>query len=704
MTIRPRWKKIYRDIAGERGRTFLMLAAISVGIFGIATILSTYSILIREVQRNYMATNPASATIDVGEVTDAMLATAKNFPGIAEAEARSVSHSRVKVGDDWLRMLIFVVDDFDEIRLNTFRKVSGAWPPPKGTMLVEHTAIQVLKKGEGGAALLKTPHGVPTSVRISGVVHDATLAPAWQEEAGYGYMTRETFSALGEPSGLDELRIQLDGNPESVGLVESRTLELANRLRDLGHDVHEIRVPKPRTHPHQTQMQAIMFLLIVFAGMALLLSAILVATVIAGMLTRQVREIGMMKAVGARSQQIARMYLTMLMALGAASVAIGLPAGILASWLFADRVSNLLNIEIGGYGAPVWVYGVIVVSGLFTPVLVALPTILKGSRLTVHQAIADFGVGANRTFGDSRFDVALGAVRGIGLPYVMALRNMFRRRGRLVLALSLLAAGGGMFISAMNIGAGWKSFADRVFLERHYDVEFSLNDPVEVARIDRALESIPDIRLIEYSGYSPMAVAKKGRIDVARAYPDQVHGASYMLGIDARTELISYPLLSGRWLREGDGDVVVLNQTARLMAGMPKVGDDVRLSRGGVQKAWRLVGVVEKIGPNATAYVPRDAYDAAAGTAGTAQMVRISASANTPEEREKLIQEIDNALLDAGISVKLGLPISLLRTAMGDHVSILIRILVAAAVLLAVIGVLGLTSTMSDQPPLCGPV
>ncbi len=649
MTISPRWLKIYRDFTSDRGRTVLMVVAISVGIFGVSTILSAYSILIREVEKSYMDTNPASATIDVGEVTDAMLAIAGNFPGIADVEARTVSHSRVKVGDDWYRLLIFVVDDFDKMRLNTFRRVSGAWPPPPGTMLVEQTALQVLQEAQGGSALVKTPHGKPTKVKITGVVHDATLAPAWQEQAAYGYMTRATFAALGEPGGLEEIRIQLEGNPDSIGLVESTALALANKLRAAGHKVHEIRVPKPRTHPHQTQMQAIMFLLIVFAVMALVLSAILVATVIAGMLTRQVREIGMMKAVGARSGQIARMYLSMLLFIGALSVAIGLPLGLIASRIWAGAVANLLNIEITSSTVPAWVYAVVVGSGLLTPTLVALPTILKGSRLTVREAIADFGVAANRSFGEGRLDLALAAVRGLGLPYVMALRNMFRRRGRLVLALSLLAAGGGMFISAMNISDGWKGFADRVLIERHYDVEFSLNERVALPKIERALQSIADIRRIEYSGYSPISFARKGKVDLTRAYPDQVHGASNMLGIDPDTELISYPVTSGRWLQAGDGDVVVLDQAARLLAGMPEIGDDIVLSRGGALKTWRLVGVIEKIGPNATAYVPRSAYDAAAGSSGTAQLIRIAASVTTLKEREKLIRIVGDALLEADL-------------------------------------------------------
>lgn len=691
----PRWRKMLRDFLGDRGRAALMLTAVSVGVFGVATIFSTYSILTHEVVRNYMATNPASATLDVGEVTAAVLDTARNFPGIAEAEARSVNVSRVRVGDDWLRLIVFVIDDFEKMRLNTFRRISGAWPPPPGTMLIEHTALQVLGKGEGGSVLVKTPNGEPKEVGISGLVHDATLAPAWQERAGYGYVTRETFAALGEPAALDELRIQLTGNPSSAGLVETAAQALAQKLLEQGHKVHQIRVPPPRTHPHQTQMTTVLFLFLVFAVLALILSTILIATVVAAMLTRQVREIGMMKAVGARSGQIAWMYLSMLLGLGVVSVGIGLPAGVATSRPFADMVANLLNLEIAGYAVSPWVYVVIVAAGVLAPVLVALPIVYRGSRLTVREAISDFGVDAEKSFGDSPFDVSLGALRGIGLPYVMALRNMFRRRGRLILALSLLAAGGGMFITALNVGEGWKAFTGRIFSERFYDVQFNFNRPVPAEKLDGIFATLPSIRQVEHLGFSPAAVARQGRIDVARTYPDKAHGSMSLFGIEPGSAMIRFPLLSGRWLRDGDGDVVVLNQSSYAKAGKPKVGDDVLLSLDGRHKSWRLVGVVEEVGAPGAAYTPRAAYDAAAGTSGLTQMVRISTTATAPEAREKVIRRIDQALLDAGVSVRFGIPLALLHTAMGDHVIVLINMLIAAAVLLAVIGILGLTSTTS---------
>ncbi len=92
--------------------------------------LGAYAVVTREVRVNYLSTNPASASIDVA-VTPRVLELARSFPGIADVEPRSVVEARVEVEGAWMRMLVFVVDDFETMRLNTFTPVSGAWPPPR---------------------------------------------------------------------------------------------------------------------------------------------------------------------------------------------------------------------------------------------------------------------------------------------------------------------------------------------------------------------------------------------------------------------------------------------------------------------------------------------------------------------------------------------------------------------------------------------
>src|SRR5262249_57537136 len=92
------------------------------------------------------------------------------------------------------------------------------------------------------------------AVVVAGIVQVLGQAQAWQEHAGYGYITRATLGRLGEPAVLDELRIRVRERPRDAGAIEATARELAAWLGTRGHTVHEIRVPPPGMHPHQVQI------------------------------------------------------------------------------------------------------------------------------------------------------------------------------------------------------------------------------------------------------------------------------------------------------------------------------------------------------------------------------------------------------------------------------------------------------------------
>ena len=60
----------------------------------------------------------------------------------------------------------------------------------------------------------------------------------------------------------------------------------------------------------------------------------------------------------------------------------------------------------------------------------------------------------------------------------LALRNAFRQRSRLALTLGLLAAGGAMFMTALNVSEAWDKNLKRIYVQRLYDQEIKLNDRI----------------------------------------------------------------------------------------------------------------------------------------------------------------------------------------------------------------------------------
>ena len=691
------WRKLMRDLWIARGRMLMMVIAIAVGIFGVATILSTYTILNREVSRNYLGTNPASAQLEMDKVDDSLIDSVRLRPGIADAEASSVVIARIeKKPGEWMPLLLFVIKDFNTMRINTFRPESGAWPPPEGSILLEREALPLVNAKVGDAYRVQTPNGSKRDVTISGLVHDPGLAPAWQEQTVYGYITPSTLAWLGESSTLHLLKITVKEQPQDVAAIEHTVGELAGWLKQQGYTVEDIRISPPGKHPHQNQMNAILVMLLIFSFLALVLSAILTATMIGGLLAQQVRQIGIMKSVGARSGQIAGSYLILIILMGIVAVILGLPSGVAAGHSFARIVAQLLNIKLYSEAIHGWVYMVLLLAGVLVPFQVAHRPIIRATRITVQEAINDYGVSRNM-FGSRRLDTLLGKIRGLDRTLILAIRNTFRRRGRLLLTLGLLATAGGMFMTSLNVQRSWEYYIQDAASNRHYDLEIRLNRPEPEKKILDIIANIPGVQQVETWNTAPAAINRPDGLDIVRTYPDGGHGSFTMRSVPPGSKMVQSPLLSGRWLQQGDTDAVVLNHMAVAFYPNIKVGNPIILAINGHPVTLKVVGIVKEILTPATAYVSPDTFAGAVGLAGQSNTLRVAMKGHDPNTLNTITKEIERALEKENASVKTAISETMLDGALNGHVRIFIFALILMAVVMAVVGALGLMSTMGTN-------
>src|SRR5262249_51382573 len=192
-------RKVLRDLWLARGRTAVLVVAMAVSLTAVGAVLGGYGILAREMSRSFLSSSPASATLVVDRGVDASLLDAvRRRPGIADAERRAMVRARVEVApDSRLPLTLFVVEDFDDMRIETVTRVEGAWPPPAGAMLLDRSSVPLLNTRVGAAMMVSTANGRPRTVQVAGVVFDPGVAPAWQEQSGYAYVTPATLSWLG---------------------------------------------------------------------------------------------------------------------------------------------------------------------------------------------------------------------------------------------------------------------------------------------------------------------------------------------------------------------------------------------------------------------------------------------------------------------------------------------------------------------------
>ena len=221
-------------------------------------------------------------------------------------------------------------------------------------------------------------------------------------------------------------------------------------------------VPKPGQHPHADLMGTLLLAQVAFGLFALVLSGILVVNLLTALLASQVRQIGVMKAVGGTRWQIARIYLAQALLLGAAAWVVAVPLGIWGSRVLCRYLAVFLNFDVASFAVPAWVYLLEALVGLLVPLLAAAYPVARGTRIPVREALDDYGV-AQDAFGTTAFDRALASLSGTARPLLLSLRNAFRRRARLALTLVTLSAAGVFFMSALNVRASLVRTIDRLF-------------------------------------------------------------------------------------------------------------------------------------------------------------------------------------------------------------------------------------------------
>lgn len=676
--LSPRWRKAAGDLSMHRGRTLLSVIAIAAGLAAGGTVLNSWALVRVATREGYLASDPAAATLRVDSAPAAMLALVRTVPGVRDAESRRTTTARMSVNGTTLTALLFTSDDQSARRIGRLRSESGDWPPADGAMTVERSSMDFSGAAVGESVRLSVNDGAAIDLRVSGIARDVGLAPGWMEHVVYGFVPWETLRALGVPDQPNEIRLVVqDGSLDQTGV---RRIALAARdaLQAAGLRVTNVDVPVPGEHIHAAQMDSLLFTQGAFAIMALLLSAFLVVNLIAAMLAGQVREIGVMKSIGARSGQIAALYLTVSAVLGVAAVAIAVPIALFAGARYATIKADLLNFDLTGYATPLWAIVLQVGVGVLLPVAAALFPVRRGCRMSVAEALRDVGIRD-----DASPPRALLMLGGVSRPALLSIRNAFRRRQRMVLTLLALSSAGAVFIGALNLRRAVRGATDIAFASLAYDFSLRVGaraHPDSLTAVVRGVEGVAGAEA--WSGATATIDREDGTLG---------NGFTVVALPDSST-LFSARLTSGRWLRAGDERALVAaTGLVRQEPGLT-VGSRVRLIVAGTAAEWTVVGTVAG-GPAPTAYTSRAALAEFAGV-GAATVVVRSTLAGEASQLD-LIQRIRAALLEHGMPVASSMRLAESRRSTEDHLLMVVDFLGAMAWLMLVVGGLGLGSTMA---------
>ena len=708
-----RLKKITRDLTSDWQRSIIVVIAIAIGIFAFGSVIIAYSILDREINVNYLGTNPPSAILWVDHADQTLVEKAIKTGLVNDAELRRTIAARVQIGpDQWRPLTLFVIDDYHAIRIGKIRPQSGTWPPQRGEILIERAVVPLIPASTGVFITVKVPDKNAIELKVSGVVHDPAKAPANMENTVYGYITRDTLTDLGEDGYLDELMVITSGSAGEQNAIRKAAYQLKSRLEEEGIHVSRVDVPVPGKHPHANQLAALIFLFEAFGILSFILGIMLASMMINGLLAQQVRQIGIMRSLGATPGKVAVLYLSTVFILAFAATLLAIPAAVMAGTGLAGLVSGILNFNLTSTAIPNWVFILIITTGLAAPLLASLIPVLRGCRITIRESINDYGV-----------PDAGGKERGRNLPLprsvLMAFRNIFRKKGRAIQVIMTLATGGALFIVAMNLAASMDTTVDNALDTRQMSdiVQFSeYHHDQEITGIFAGIGSVAYVEPLMITNTTFVA-------------DDSIESNRFaLLGIRPDTSMVTYPILQGRWLDTADANAIVLNHVlvddliSRGLARDIHTGDAITLTINGNQTNWLIVGIAREMMAPARAYTNIGYLERLTGREEKSNAIAVRAVEQTPPSHtpalatlqihgkeivipsphgnpgitpDLITSDIERGMVNAGINVTAITSLGEMRIMMKEHLAVIAALITFLAVLVIVVGILSLVSAMN---------
>jgi len=573
-------------------------------------------------------------------LTDADLAALAKLPNVEGVEPRSGFFTRVYIGERRADAVLVGVRDFTRQEVDVVRVTSGT--APGATELL--TDVQNERQGKyagaaGDVVRVIAADGTVRPVRITGTGRNLELGQEIASEDWIVlYGTPATVAALRGGLGYDSFAFRLrDANAPAVQAT------VAAVRRSLGANTSFesfTALPSVRARgswPGQQELDDFSTVLSIVALLALLSAVVLIASTMTTLVGEQTREIGTMKALGARRRQVAGSFLLTALLLGALGAVIGSLLGLLiANALARFFLSTFFGVDPSlAVDAPMLLASVAV--GLLAPPLAALPAIRRGTALSVREAIEATG---SATGGQGALDRLLRHVGFLPRAAQIGLRGIGRRKRRslatalqvtlaVATLLAMLGLGTGV---ARTVQGGWSTHGWQIW------VSAGLTRPLDT-RAERLIRATPGVGRAE-----PLIVTEA-----------ELGGDEAFVWATGAQTLLRYRLVDGRWYSPAEartaGRVAVVERNIARATGT-QVGDVVRLTTPAGAFSLRVIGVAANQQEDGTVvYVPLSTVRRLLGVGNVASAYWVATTSSDHGLIDRTTTRLEDRLTAAGYNV-----------------------------------------------------
>jgi putative ABC transport system permease protein len=685
--LKPRWMKVFTDLWEDKTRTGLVVASIAAGVFAIGMIISAFVIMREDVNRGYAAVNPPNIEVWTDSFDEKLVQLIAKVPGVKDVEGRRVITIRARRGaEDWMSMTLVGLENL-EGKINLRTPLEGLGVASQNEAVISQDVMHVSGLHTGESLEIELPGGSSHFLTVAGLVSDQTTSKPDPAANNLVFVTVKTLDSLGLDGSFNQLYLTVEGDGGDSQWIASVAAAVQAKVENSARTVYRVDQYLSNEHPMSDIVLAIVGVLGVLGGLITILSSSLIVNTLNALLAQQLRQIGVMKLVGARSRQILGMYLVLVISYGVIALLIALPLGALAGYGLAWFMAYLMGAKLQGFR----VIPVAVIAQTLIAILIPLGAgffpVNSGAKTSVLAAISNNRPGGQPAANtQNRFS---GWINWVSRPILLSFRNTFRKRGRLLLTIFTLTIAGAVFIAVFNVRDSVSRVMENLLQHFMGDVTVNFDQPYRVEKIRQTLLQVPGVAGVE--GWS----AVSGEIWDEK---DNLVTNLSIVAPPQDSQLLHLKLVAGRWLLPGEKNAIVVSDSLYLSYPNLKPGDQLVIKLPDQRKeSWTVVGVFPFLAMfgDPMAYANYEFISTQDHLLNRATTYRIITDQHDSVSNLILTRLIDSYLTERNFAVHSVESGSDLRQKATLAINVLISFLVIMAILTAFVGSIGLTGAMS---------